>query len=193
MDHQRCLIPGQESYTEMDPTEFERFCMNLLKKEFGNEAKYSFSHNVIERSYDGKYQIDGEIIFLAGGLEFKILVECKRYKGPIERDVIEVLENRIKSIGAQKGIVITTSFFQSGALEYAKAHGIALVQVVDGKLNYQSRSEDGKIPSFIENMLPDHLGVLEVQTSKNSVQLSYLNSPGAIKYYLFSDVMIEEM
>ena len=37
----------------------------------------------------------------------------------------------MRSLGAHKGIFISTSGFQSGAEEYANAHGIALIQIFD--------------------------------------------------------------
>lgn len=49
-----------------------------------------------------------------------MLVECKKYDKPVGRDKVEILANRLQSIGAQKGILISTSGFQSGAARYAK-------------------------------------------------------------------------
>ncbi|MNJ74896.1 hypothetical protein D3C77_718970 [compost metagenome] len=37
----------------------------------------------------------------------------------------------MRSLCAHKGILISTSGFQSGAAEYAKKHGIALLQIFD--------------------------------------------------------------
>ena len=41
------------------------------------------------------------------------------------------MNDKIRSLGAHKGIIISTCGFQSGAYEYAKKHGIALLQIVD--------------------------------------------------------------
>lgn len=37
----------------------------------------------------------------------------------------------MRSLGVQKGIFISTSGFQSGAVKYAKEHGITLLQIFD--------------------------------------------------------------
>lgn len=37
-------------------------------------------------------------------------------------------------------MLFTTSGFQSGAIKYAKAHGIALVSIIEGAATYQTRS-----------------------------------------------------
>ena len=41
---------------------------------------------------------------------------------------------KIQSIGAQKGIIISTSGFQKDAVKYAQAHGIALWQIVSSSI-----------------------------------------------------------
>ena len=78
----------------------------------------------------------------------KILAECKQHKKRVGRDKVEVLESRLRSLGAQKGILLSTAGFQSGAIEYAEAHGIALIQVFDTRVNWYSHSAgpDAEIP-----------------------------------------------
>ncbi|KAA0986051.1 restriction endonuclease [Pseudomonas sp. ANT_J28] len=75
-------------------------------------------------------------------MDFLVLVECKHYKSAIKRETLQILHDRMRSIGAQKGALFTTSGFQSGALEYAKKHGIATVKIVDGKSTYMTKSFD---------------------------------------------------
>jgi hypothetical protein len=102
----------------------------------------SIHHNVIEKTHDGNYQIDGEIKYSAGGVNMLVLVECKHYTGPIEREKIQILHDKMLSINAQKGIFVSTSRYQSGAIEYANAHRIALLSVVDSRFVYHIRSKD---------------------------------------------------
>ncbi|SCY77596.1 restriction endonuclease [Butyrivibrio sp. INlla14] len=65
--------------------------------------------------------------------DFKVLCECKQFKNPVKRDVVVLLDGKIRSLGAQKGIICSTSGFQKGAIKYAKEHGIALFQIYDKK------------------------------------------------------------
>lgn len=53
---------------------------------------------------------------------------------------------KVQSVGAQKGVMFSTSHFQSGALAYAKTHGIALVFVTEGRLTIERRSADDLPP-----------------------------------------------
>ena len=74
------------------------------------------------------------------GALFKVLVECKRYKSEIKREVIQLLFDKLRATGAQKGMVFSTSGFQSGAFKFAEEHGIALVRVIEGRYTYVTKS-----------------------------------------------------
>lgn len=136
------FIPTKENYTNMTPTEFEKYVLDILEQQFTNDGveNYVFEHNVTEKTYDGNYQIDGKISFSLMGVKFITIIECKKFNYPIKRDHIVTLYNRICATGANKGIFVTTSYFQSGAIQYASKHGIALISIVDGKMQYETRS-----------------------------------------------------
>ncbi|MFW6030418.1 MAG: restriction endonuclease [Halanaerobiales bacterium] len=120
--------------TDMTPTEFEKYCLDLLDGIKEKLEKCKIDHNEICITDDGQYQLDGVLEFEQFGVKYKTIVECKKYKYKIKRQQIQVLHDTIRSTGAHKGIFISTSSFQSGAMEYAKKHGIALMQVIDGHL-----------------------------------------------------------
>lgn len=61
--------------------------------------------------------------------DFLILVECKDYNSPVDRGDIAEFNTRIDDLKANKGIFITTNRFQSGAINMARYHNIALVRV----------------------------------------------------------------
>lgn len=91
---------------------------------------------------DGVYEIDVTARFEALGANFLVLIECKHHKNPIKREVVQVLYDRLRAMGAQKGMIFSTAQYQRGALEYAKVHGIALARVIDGGLLYETKSQD---------------------------------------------------
>ena len=133
---------GQSRVCSMTPTEFELHCMEILRG-YAEEEKlpeFKIEHDVKLTASDGTYQIDVYATYTALGAEMKVLAECKQYKKRVGRDKVEVLESRLRSLGAQKGILLSTAGFQSGAIEYAKAHGIALIQVFDTRVNWYSHS-----------------------------------------------------
>lgn len=127
------INPYQKLVANISPTEYEKLCLEILKSYADAEhlSDFSIQHNVCITADDGTYQIDVYARFIAMGVEFKVIAECKRYSSPVSREKVAVLADKIRSLGAHKGIMISTCGFQSGAYEYAKKHGIALLQVID--------------------------------------------------------------
>lgn len=133
---------GQSRVCSITSTEFELYCMEILRG-YAEEKKlpdFKIEHNVKLKADDGTYQIDVYITHTSVGADMKILAECKQYKRSVGRDKVEVLESRLRSLGAQKGILLSTSGFQSGAIQFAEKHGIALIQVFDTHEKWYSHS-----------------------------------------------------
>jgi hypothetical protein len=78
---------------------------------------------------DGTYDFDATIRYRWAGMEFLVVVEAKRHSGAIERQFVQVLDSKRGSVGAHKAILVSTAPFQSGAIEFARVHGIALVHI----------------------------------------------------------------
>lgn len=127
---------------DLAPIEFEKYCHDFLNGYAQNEGLQDFkiTHNKRIKASDGRYQIDVYAEFTAMGSRFKVLCECKKYKNRVNRDKVAILHRKLESIGAQKGILISTSDFQSGAVEYGKAHGISLIKAEDYHFEYLSHS-----------------------------------------------------
>ncbi|MFG1774583.1 restriction endonuclease [Nocardia salmonicida] len=125
---------------EITPAEFEAFVADLFGSVM-DDAIQDLHVDVQEaiQGVDGQYKIDATVRYRLGGLEFLVLVEAKKHAGSIEREVVQVLKDKVHSVGAQKGVVIATAPFQSGAIEYAGKHGIALVKVTEGRYTFETR------------------------------------------------------
>ena len=137
------------------PTEFEEYCKEILLGYAEKEKLPNFMiiHDTKLTAPDGTYQIDIYASFTAMSVEFKVICECKRYKYSVNREKVVVLADKVKSLGAHKGILLSTSSFQSGAIQYAKEHGIALIQVFDNNLAHYSHAsgsnETGRRDPFV--------------------------------------------
>jgi restriction system protein len=112
----------------------------MLDAVSANLGDYRSEHRELMAGSDGEYEIDVTARFSALNMDFLVLVECKYHKNPIKREVIQALHSKMLSVGAHKAAVFSTSGFQSGALEYALAHGIATIKVEDGRSCYFTRS-----------------------------------------------------
>jgi Restriction endonuclease len=89
---------------------------------------------------DGSYEFDATVRYRWAGLDFLVLVEAKRQANPIKRELVQALHSKIQSVGARKGVLISTAPFQRGAVEFANAHGIALVSLTEGRFTFETRA-----------------------------------------------------
>lgn len=125
---------------DISPAEFEQFVADLLAAGApGLDGYHVTVHDVIE-GVDGKYDFDATARFSLHGLEFLVVVEAKFHKNPIKREVVQILHSKAVSVGAHKAVLVTTSHFQRGAIEFAKKHGIALVTVTEGRFTIEVRA-----------------------------------------------------
>jgi hypothetical protein len=143
----KTINPYREFVASISAIEFEKYCLEILNAYAEAEALKDFKilHNQKVQTNDGEYQIDIIAEFVALSVGFKVIVECKRYTRPVEREKIVVLADKVRSLGAHKGVLISTSGFQSGATEYARQHGIALLQIFD---KYIMHIQNSSYPSI---------------------------------------------
>lgn len=135
-----------EQPVNLTPKQFEQEVEKLLRK-LGVDLK-EFKVQRLEKidAADGIYEIDVTARFEALGANFLVLIECKHHKSPIKREVVQVLFDRLRAIGGHKGMIFSTARFQKGAIEFAQVHGIALVQVADGRTMFATRTYDEPPP-----------------------------------------------
>jgi restriction system protein len=130
--------------SELTPARFELQVKEWLQSVAAPLQSFSAVHQEQLQGVDGEYNIDVTARFNAlAGASFLLLVECKMHKNPIKREVVQTLHSKQQSVGAQKAMVVSTSAFQSGAIEYAAQHGIALVQITSGSAAYIQASTSG--------------------------------------------------
>lgn len=114
-----------EVLQSLSPSGFENVCKELLR-EHGFE-----NVEVTGKSHDGG--IDGYgILELNPFVSFKVLFQCKRYKGSVSRAQVGDFRNAM--IGrAEKGIILTTGTFTKEAEKEANRDGAPPIELVDGK------------------------------------------------------------
>ena len=177
----------------LTPTEFEKYCCEILKGYAEKEQlkDFSITHNEKVKTHDGIYQIDVYAEFTALNSKFKVLCECKQYTSSVSREKVAVLHDKIESIGAHKGILLATSDFQSGAIQYAQEHGIALIKVEDHTLENYSFSNGSGI---LDENDPFAYGVLHMPPVVASIYSTSNNEPQMIypTKTMMHDLIIEQ-
>jgi restriction system protein len=131
--------------------DFELEVKSLLQSAIGAGLIFTVKHREVLDGFDGTYEIDLTVRFTALNVDFITLVECKKHKYAIKRETVQILNDKIKSTGAHKGILFSTSGFQKGAIDYAVLHGIALVEVKPSQLKWFTRTTNDlqDIPSWL--------------------------------------------
>jgi len=113
-----------EILQNMPPASFERLCQRLLRESGFTQVE------ITGKSGDGG--IDGKGIIKIGGLiSFRVIFQCKRYKGNIDpsciRDFLGTMIGR-----ADKGLFITTGRFTSSARRESQRDGVPPIDLIDG-------------------------------------------------------------
>jgi restriction system protein len=108
----------------LSPSGFERVSRELLRE-------HGFENVIVTGgSHDGG--IDGYgTLEINPFVSFKVLFQCKRYKGSVSRAQVGDFRNAM--IGrAEKGIIITTGTFTNEATKEANREGAPQIELVDG-------------------------------------------------------------
>ena len=123
------------------PKEYEKQVKNWLKSSGAELCQFKVNGLKHLSGDSGDYEFDAvaEFVILQGA-KIIVLIECKRYSRPVERDHLMTLWAKLQDVNAQKAMMFTTCGFQSGALEYAKSKNIATVTFVEGKSLYKTKS-----------------------------------------------------
>jgi ribosomal protein S27E len=129
--------------TEINPREFEEFVSDLFKRE-------GFTVELTPRTRDG----GKDIIAIKSDLDIKLkfLIECKRYQhsNKVGVDVVRQLYGVQHAVGANKSIVVTTSSFTQGAIDFSKQQNTEWhMSLIDyEKLLAWVQKEYGNMPLF---------------------------------------------
>ena len=131
---------------DVTPVEFESLVLAWLKRcaEIEN-LRIESEHLGVVQGDGGEYEIDvlvKQSLFREAVIT--ILVECKHLTRPVEREDVLVLGAKLQDVGAHKGMLFSTSGFQSGAIKFADKRGIATVTVTDGKWLYMTKALGGR-------------------------------------------------
>ncbi len=109
----------------LHPSAFERLFQRVLRESGFTQVE------VTGRSSDGG--IDGiGVIRIGGFLSFRVLFQCKRWKGSISASIVR--DFRGAMIGrTDKGLIVTTGSFTRDAIREATRDGAPEIDLIDGE------------------------------------------------------------
>ena len=132
------LLPDEP--IKLTPKQYELVVKRILDATGHPLSGYTSKHLDSIKCSDGNYTFDVTVRFSALGADFLVLVECKHEGRKVERQAVQVLHSKMQSVGAQKGMLFSISGFQTGAIDFADVHGIALVQLSNGETAWMTKS-----------------------------------------------------
>ena len=151
-------MPAIESFSSLTPKGYELAVKSILDGTGVLLSEFSSKHLESVPGVDGSYVIDVTVRFSALGADFLVLIECKHERRKVERQDVQVLNDKVRSTGAQKGMLFSIAGFQEGAIQYADVHGIALVQLADGDTSWLTKSDGPRTPPPPWANIPTYVG-----------------------------------
>ena len=113
-------------------------------------------HDVTSQGKTATHQIDVYWKFEIAGVTYETIVETKDWSKPVEQDKLFCFKAVLDDLpGQPRGIFVTRSGYQSGAVEYANAHGIILYELDKARPRNVTISDLGWAKYFIV-MAPLH-------------------------------------
>lgn len=124
-----------DTIKSLTPGEFERLCQRILR-----EAGFT---QVNITGKPGDRGIDGTgIVKIGGFLSFRIIFQCKRYKGSISSQQIREFKGTMNG-RANRGLFLTTGIFTRDAKTEASRDGSDWIDLVDGDALVEKMKELG--------------------------------------------------
>lgn len=126
---------------QVSPQQYEEQVVNWLRGATENLDSFKIQHLRYLSGSGGDYEFDAVAeITLFKGARIIVLVECKRYSRPVERDEVLALWAKLQDVGAHKAMMFATCGFQSGALSFAKSRGITTITFIKGDFLYETKA-----------------------------------------------------
>jgi hypothetical protein len=110
-------------------TEYEEFVKSVMESLLQAQglATVKVEHDISITGISGvDHQIDVYWEYRLGGITHKVAIDCKNYKSRVKKEKVQAMKGVVDDVPGMRGIIVTTAGFQSGAITYAKAHGLGL-------------------------------------------------------------------
>jgi hypothetical protein len=120
-------MPASTTLSELftDWNGFEHFVAELHRT-----GSVEVEHNVTVIGRSGaSRQIDVLVRHKVGLYEHLIVIECKFWNSPVERQHVDALATTIREVGASRGVIFSVEGFQHGAIAQARHESIGLYKI----------------------------------------------------------------
>jgi hypothetical protein len=91
---------------KITPGEFEEFVAGQLLGRLPEVSNLTVTVHERITGADGAYDFDATVRYQFAGMSFLVVVEAKN---PIKRELVQILRQKALSVGAHKGVMVSTS------------------------------------------------------------------------------------
>jgi len=150
-------------------------------------------HNIQVQGLSRSHQVDVYWQYKFGGVLHRVVINCKRYGRPVEVTDVLTLNGVLADMPGVRGVIVTTSGYQQGAVDYATAHGIGLKVIrepEDEDYGDRIREMRGVVQPHYYEALGLNVGVDTAWTAANLTPEQAAKWSGRV---VFRDVVIENV
>lgn len=117
-----------DRHESMSPDDFEAYVSEIVAGlDFCREGKVTRNRRFEGKTQPGNYEVDIAIEISVGDLlYFFIMVECKNWRRPVDRPVVQKVVQTRTAIAAHKAAIVSPIGFTEEAIQVARSHGVAL-------------------------------------------------------------------
>lgn len=111
-----------------DSREYEVFVQGIAQVLLHAQGleRVEVKHDVQVQGLSRSHQVDVYWEYRVGGVDHRVIINCKRYGGTVEVTDVLTLAGVLHDVPGAVGVIVTTVGFQKGATDYARTHGIGL-------------------------------------------------------------------
>lgn len=122
------LDPRNAFISGMTPAQFEQFVEATLRSlDYFQDAQFFRNTQFSGVRQPGDYEIDIAVRAKLGGfVDFLMLIECKNWKRPVDRPVVQKLAQTRDAVAAHKAVIVSPVGFSKEAVDVAASFGIGL-------------------------------------------------------------------
>lgn len=121
-------MPKKNIIKPLTPKEYEAYVAELVRQlDFAKTGRIELNQRLKGVRQPGVYEIDIVLeVQLAESLKFLLIVECKNWKRPVDRPVVQKLAQTRDALSADKAAIASPVGFTEEAYTVARSLGVAL-------------------------------------------------------------------
>lgn len=172
---ERGIIDDQLKAVGVDPKwkKFEKIVTGIHMLQCQG-AKVKFNDHIFGKMTRSERQVDVSVRIENGFYEYLTIIECKDTGRNVSIKEVSDLSIKMEDVGAQRGVMVASAGFQSGAIELAQSKSIATFTLKEIKSDWTKQiKENAFVLPFPEHIELDHPPLEECLIGGQGIPITY--------------------